>query len=258
MIINILHVLASPLVLLNTNIDQGIMDFAQLLNTENISIASFAGLAVRFLFNLAMAAGIIIYIYRKNSNNKDFCFTLFSFNFIIFALCTILNNVDLSIGSGFGLFAVFTMMRYRSEQLQIKDMTYLLILIGLGFVNATFSGSIGPLEVAFLNISIGLTLWALEKTMFNHKLIKQKIKYSNLELIKADNRALLKKDLEFKLGAQIEHISIESINFVDGSVNLMVQYNPHSSIRSNHYILKENRSDNEYEKSKDPILMNVT
>jgi hypothetical protein len=234
------------------------MDFAQLLNSENITMTSIAGLAVRFLFNLAMAAGIILYIYRKNSNNKDFCFTLFSFNFVIFALCTILNNVDLSIGSGFGLFAVFTMMRYRSEQLQIKDMTYLLILIGLGFVNATFSGSIGPLEVAFLNISIGLTLLVLEKTMFNHKLIKQKIKYSNLELIKADNWALLKKDLECKLGARVENIKIESINFVDGSANLMVQYNPQSKIRSNHYIFKENKAEKEYEKSKDPVLMNAT
>lgn len=254
---NILCVLAPTLGVTHPNIDQGIMDLGQLLNTESFSIVSFAGLAVRFLFNAAMAASIILLIYRKNSSNKEFCFTLFSFNLIIFALCTILNNVDLSIGSGFGLFAVFTMMRYRSEQLQIKDMTYLLILIGLGFVNATFTGSLGPVEIAFLNVSIGLSLVVLEKTLFNHKLIDQKIKYSNLDLIKVENRPLLKKDLEERLGARVENIRIDSINFVDGSANMMVRYNPHSVVRCNHYRLMNNNQTEHYTENEDPMLVNA-
>jgi len=232
------------------------MNFEQLLNTENFSIINITGLLMRFIFNAIMAAGIILLVYRKNSNNKDFSFTLFSFNMIIFALCTILNNVNLSIGSGFGLFAVFTMMRYRSEQLQIKDMTYLLILIGLGFVNATVSELIGPLEIAFLNISTGLSLYVMEKTMFNHKLASQKIKYGDLELIKLENRPLLINDLENKLGARIVKIQIISINFLDGSANLMVKYNPQSAIRTHHYILNDKKNNNHkvLEKS-DAVLM---
>jgi hypothetical protein len=172
-------------------------------------------------------------------------------------LCTILNNVDLSIGSGFGLFAVFTMMRYRSEQLQIKDMTYLLILIGLGFVNATFTGSLGPVEIAFLNVSIAISLVVLEKTLFNHKLIDQKIKYSNLDLIKVENRPLLKKDLEEKLGARVENIRIDSINFVNGSANMMVRYNPRLAVRSNHYMLMNNNAAKQYADSEDPVLVHA-
>ncbi len=220
------------------------MDFEQLLNTENFSIINITALALRFVFNAIMAGSIILLVYRRNSNNKDFSFTLFSFNMIIFALCTILNNVNLSIGSGFGLFAVFTMMRYRSEQLQIKDMTYLLILIGLGFVNATVSDIIGPIEIAFLNISTGLSLYVLEKTMFNHHLASQKIKYGDLELIKVENRPLLIEDLENKLGARIVKIQIISINFLDGSANLVVEYNPKSTIRTNHYILNDKKNNN--------------
>ncbi len=220
------------------------MDFEQLLNTENFSIINITALALRFVFNAIMAGSIILLVYRRNSNNKDFSFTLFSFNMIIFALCTILNNVNLSIGSGFGLFAVFTMMRYRSEQLQIKDMTYLLILIGLGFVNATVSDIIGPIEIAFLNISTGLSLYVLEKTMFNHHLASQKIKYGDLELIKVENRPLLIEDLENKLGARIVKIQIISINFLDGSANLEVEYNPKSTIRTNHYILNDKKNNN--------------
>jgi hypothetical protein len=249
-----LCVLAPTLGITHPNIDQGIMDLGQLLNTESFSIVSFAGLAVRFVFNGAVAAGIILLIYRKNSGNKEFCFTLFSFNLIIFALCTVLHNVDLSIGSGFGLFAVFTMMRYRSEQLQIKDMTYLLILIGLGFVNATFTGSIGPVEIAFLNVSIGLSLVVLEKTIFNNKLIDQKIKYGNLDLIKVENRPLLKKDLEEKLGVQVQNIRIDSINFVDGSATMMVRYNPRSIVRANHFRLTNNNQSEQYKESEDPVL----
>ncbi len=237
------------------NINQGIMDFGQLMNIDDFSIISFAGLAARFVFNAIMAAALILLVYRKNSTNKDFCFTLFSFNMIIFALCTILNNVDLSIGSGFGLFAVFTMMRYRSEQLQIKDMTYLLILIGLGFVNATISDLFGPIEIMFLNLSTGLSLFVLEKTMFNHNLINQKIKYSDLELIKVENRPLLKKDLESKLGAKVVKIRIDSINFLDGWANLMVKYNPQSIVRSNHYMVKENDS---FEEKRNPVLLEGT
>ncbi len=220
------------------------MDFEQLLNTENFSIINITALALRFVFNAIMAGSIILLVYRRNSNNKDFSFTLFSFNMIIFALCTILNNVNLSIGSGFGLFAVFTMMRYRSEQLQIKDMTYLLILIGLGFVNATVSDIIGPIEIAFLNISTGLSLYVLEKTMFHHHLASQKIKYGDLELIKVENRPLLIEDLENKLGARIVKIQIISINFLDGSANLVVEYNPKSTIRTNHYILNDKKNNN--------------
>ena len=124
------------------------------------------GLVLRFIFNVSMAALLIIFVYRRNCQNKEFAFTLFSFNMIIFALCTILNNVELSVGSGFGLFAVFTMMRWRSEQLQIKDMTYLLILVGLGFINSTFQGTIGPLEIIFLNIAMIAFLIILEKSIF--------------------------------------------------------------------------------------------
>ena len=147
------------------------------------------------------------------------------------------------------------MMRYRSEQLQIKDMTYLLILIGLGFVNATISDLIGPIEIMFLNLSTGVSLFILEKTMFNHHLVNQKIKYSDLELIKMENRPLLKKDLESKLGAKVVNIQIDSINFLDGWANLMVKYNPQSLVRSNHYMIKDNHS---FEEKREPVMMKGT
>lgn len=200
------------------------MDLYHLFQFDNIDANQVLSLVLRFFFNIGIATLIILIVYKKNNQNREFSFTLFSFNLIIFALCTILNNVELSIGSGFGLFAVFTMMRYRSEQLQIKDMTYLLIMVGLGFVNSTFQGSIGPIEIMFLNVSIFISLYILEKLIFNQDLIKQKIKYNRLDLLKVGNKRLLRRDLEEKIGAKVLDVNIESVNYLDGSANINVKY----------------------------------
>ena len=201
------------------------MDLYQIFKMETFDAVQAVSLVLRFMFNLGMASLIILFIYKRNNQNREFAFTLFSFNLIIFSLCTILNNVELSIGSGFGLFAVFTMMRYRSEQLQIKDMTYLLILVGLGFINSTFKGSIGPVEIMFLNVAMFISLKLLEKYLFSHKVIKQKIKYNQLELLKVGKKPHLRRDLEEKIGARIVDVSVESVNYLEGSANLIVKYN---------------------------------
>lgn len=231
------------------------MDFNGLINIENLTAISVTGLAVRFLFNLLMAGTLILLIYRRHTANKEFSFTLFSFNLIIFALCTILNNVDLSIGSGFGLFAVFTMMRYRSEQLKIKDMTYLLILIGLGFVNATFSETIGILEIAFLNIAIAASMLMLEKTLFNHHLSKQKVKYDDMELLKMENRSVLIKDLENKIGARVTDVQINSMNFQSESANLIVTYDTNKVLNTNNHFVTEHRNNVEYRQPREKVLV---
>jgi hypothetical protein len=189
-----------------------------------------------------MASALILMIYRRNSQNKEFTFTLFAFNIIIFALCTILNNIELSIGSGFGLFAVFTMMRYRSEQLHIKDMTYLLVVVGMGFVNATFQGSIGPVEIVFLNLAILTILFVLERGIFNRQLSVQKMKYEKLDYLKVGNKLLLRQDLENRIGAQVIDVKIESVNYVDGCASIVVSYNENNVKHEPHYVLSTKRN----------------
>ena len=201
------------------------MELHNLVKFEAFEPLFLSDLIIRFLFNIGIATVLILFVYKPNSHNKEFTFTLFSFNMIIFALCTILNNIELSIGSGFGLFAVFTMMRYRSEQLQIKDMTYLLIVVCLGFINSTFQGPVGPFEITFLNIAMVVFLFVLEKTIFNKKLVKQKIKYEKLELLKVSNKKLLRQSLEERIGAHVEEVKVESVNYLQGSADLIVKYN---------------------------------
>lgn len=224
------------------------MELYHLFQFDNINANQVISLVLRFFFNIGIATLIILVVYKKNNQNREFSFTLFSFNLIIFALCTILNNVELSIGSGFGLFAVFTMMRYRSEQLQIKDMTYLLIMVGLGFVNSTFQGPIGPIEIVFLNVSIFISLYILEKLIFNQDHIKQKIKYNRLDLLKIGNNRLLRRDLEEKIGAKVLDVNIESVNYLDGSANIYVKYKRDNTDFSQPWVL--NNSSNGIKENK--------
>ena len=221
------------------------MQLTDLIDFSTEDFVSFFKIAFRFCLNLGFSSIIILYIFARNSKNKDFRFTLFSFNLVIFALCTILNNVELSMGSGFGLFAVFTMMRYRSEQLQIKDMTYLLIMVGLGFVNATISASIGILEIVFLNISLVFALMVMEQFMFKQQLIKQKIKYNQLDLLKANHRDDLRDDLEVKVGARILDIQVDSINYQEGTANLVVKYDQNQLLPKEPFILEKELLDEE-------------
>lgn len=215
------------------------MDIFELLHFDKFNPTLLVGLVLRFLFNIGAAAILILLVYRRNCKNREFAFTLFSFNMIIFALCTILNNIELSIGSGFGLFAVFTMMRYRSEQLQIKDMTYLLIMVGLGFINSTFQGPIGPVEIVFLNLSIIIFLFVLEKTFFNKNLVTQKIKFEKLDLLKVGNKNLLHHSLEERIGARIVDVKVDSVNYLEGSANLIVKYDRENTEITPAYLFPE-------------------
>ena len=230
------------------------MDLSEILQLENFDPNLLAGLVLRFIFNIGVASILILLVYRKNSRNKEFAFTLFSFNVIIFSLCTILNNVELSIGSGFGLFAVFTMMRYRSEQLQIKDMTYLLIMVGLGFINSTFRGSVGPIEIVFINVSLISFLYILEKVFCNQQLVKRKIKYTRLDLLKVGNTHLLQQDLEEKIGAHVVDVNVESVNYLDASANIIVKFNRDKTNFSQPFVI--NNQPVSLEKKEEPLLVN--
>lgn len=232
------------------------MNLFELLHLDNFNPILLVGLVLRFLFNIGMAAVLILLVYKRNCQNKEFAFTLFAFNMIIFALCTILNNVELSIGSGFGLFAVFTMMRYRSEQLHIKDMTYLLIMVGMGFINSTFQGPIGPFEIVFLNFAMIAFLFILEKSIFNQKLIKQKIKYEKLELLKVGNKEMLRQDLEARIGARVVDVKVEAVNYLEGSANIIVKYN-RDITGITPQIVFQNARDNHNEKKKSALVKGI-
>lgn len=184
----------------------------------------YVDLIFRLLFNVTIAFVILNLIYKQFNKKKNFIFNLYIFNLIIFGLSTVLTRIDLSVGSGFGLFAIFTMMRYRSEQINMKDMAYLLIMIGLGFINSAVSDTIGYKEIIILNVVVIMVVLGLEKTYFSKRKNSQKIQYDKLELLKPKYIHLLKRDLSLRLGKEVNEVSTESVNFIEGYATLKVFY----------------------------------
>jgi hypothetical protein len=190
---------------------------------ELIQLDSLINLLGRMAVNFTAAFLLIFGIYRSSRKGKSFLFSLFMFNLIIFIMGNLITRSDWSIGAGLGLFAIFTILRYRSETLQLKEMTYLFILIAIGFINA-IGNTINWTELILLNASIVILSSCLERTCLSKVLHSKKIKYNDLDLIRPENREELAEDVFRKTGIRAREIEVESINFQDNTVNLILYY----------------------------------
>ena len=129
----------------------------------------------------------------------------------------------MSMGAAFGLFAVFSMLRYRTEGISTKDMTYLFLVIAMGLITALSKGN--WIEISFINLIIITFTFALETTVFMKKEVSQTIQYENIEMIKPALRAELLADLENRMGIKINRISIGKIDFLRDTALIRVFYN---------------------------------
>ena len=171
-------------------------------------------LAVRFSFNLFVAYIIIKLIYHRDHNNNDFVFTYFMFNSLIFFFAYILGNMNINIGFAFGLFAVFAILRYRTDPIPIKEMTYLFTVITIGVINALSRNEVSYSELLFANLSIILLSLFLEKYWQNNFLYRRSIEYEIMENIRPENHDKLIEDLKYRTGLDIKYFEIRRI-FLD-------------------------------------------
>ena len=185
--------------------------------------AEALNLISRFSFNFIIVFIIIKIIYnRNNSKNDDFVFTYFMFNALIFFFAYILGNITINLGFAFGLFAVFAILRYRTDTIPIKEMTYLFIVITIGVINA-LSGSTVSFEILLIaNLIITLMAYVLENFWQSHYLITRTIIYENVENIKPENHEELLSELKNNTGFNIEKFEIESINFRRGAARIKI------------------------------------
>ncbi len=161
-------------------------------------------------------------IYYPRYKNKAFFLTFIVFNLVIFLVTYLLNKVDLSLGAAFGLFAVFGIMRYRSEDISIKNLTYLFIVIALGLLSAIAKGSWE--EITFYNIIILIPVYVLESNLLIKSENSKIVYYDNIEMLKLENKEQLLNDLKNRLGYNIKKIEIERIDFLRDSAVLRVFY----------------------------------
>jgi len=180
-------------------------------------------LIIRFGFNLSIAFIIIKLIYQRNHNNNlDFVFTYFMFNSLIFFFAFLLSNITINMGFAFGLFAVFAILRYRTDPIPIKEMTYLFIVITIGVINALSGAEVSYAALLFTNIAlVGLT-YVLETYWQNNTLILRTVQYEIIENIKPENHEKLRLDLEDRIGMPIIKFEIHRINFLRDTVRISI------------------------------------
>jgi hypothetical protein len=185
---------------------------------EKLSPKFFIRLAINFSSVFVLIRFIYFPIYRSREN----VFTFFIFNLIIFLITFLLNKVEMSMGAAFGLFAVFSMLRYRTEDISIKDMTYLFLVIAMGLINAVSKGNWD--ELTLLAIIIILSTYLLESNVLMKKEVSKIVMYENIELIKPENKVLLIEDLEKRMGVKINQVVLGKIDFLRDAAQLHVFY----------------------------------
>ena len=179
-----------------------------------------SSLLTKNAFSTAVAYIIIIHIYRRFHDGNEFVFTYFMFNSLIFFFAYILGTMDINIGFAFGLFAVFAILRYRTDPIPIKEMTYLFIVITLGVINAIGTNEVSQQELLFANLVIILLTFLLEVNGKEEILGRRTIEYDILENIKPENHDKLLIDLEKRTGLSIENFEIGRV-FLD-RVNIKI------------------------------------
>jgi hypothetical protein len=183
----------------------------------------------RFLINMVSVFILIRFIYYKMNKHRELFFTYFVFNLIIFFMCFFLNKVKISMGAAFGLFAVFSMLRYRTEDLSIKDMTYLFLVIAIGLMTAVIKLDdivyyYEFIIIIVINALVLLLTYLLESNVLIKQETAKQIIYENIELIKPEKRQELMADLELRTGQKINRISIGKIDFLRDTALIKIYF----------------------------------
>jgi hypothetical protein len=188
-----------------------------------------AKLFFRLLIDLASIFILVRLVYYNANKKSDLNFTFYLFNLVIFFICFLLNKVELSLGAAFGLFAVFGMLRYRTEDISIKDMTYLFLMIAIGLITSVSkikntSDEWEYLFIACINGTLIIAAFLLDSNLFSKKEQVKLIIYENIILINKNNQRELIDDLKNRTGLNIHRISISRIDFINDSAQIKVYY----------------------------------
>ena len=184
---------------------------------------SFWNLLIRFFFNLLICWIVVHFFYYKKSKRSDYYFTFMLFSATIFLLLFLLQNLSIEIGFALGLFAIFGMIRYRTETVPIREMTYLFEIIGLSIING-FGMTASYADLLLTNVLVLAVNFVLEKCRFFNRNASKIILYEKIELIKPQNYQLLLDDLRNRTGLDIVKAEVGHINFLKDTAYVKITY----------------------------------
>ena len=203
---------------------QLLLDGAELLGTPIFDSKDFFRLLLKTSFNLGIVLIISRGIYYPITKNKDYLFTYLLISLTVFILCVLLDDVKLQLGFALGLFAIFGIIRYRTDPIPIKEMTYLFLVIGVSVVNALANKKISYAELLFANLIIVFMTFGMERLWLLKHESRKMILYEKIDLIVPDKKELLLQDLEERTGLKIARYEIKKIDLVRDVANICVYY----------------------------------
>ncbi len=208
----------------------------KIFNFNLIDYNDFGKLLFRLSFNVAVLFVLIKLIYDKGTGRKEFVFTYFALGTAIFLLCYLLEGVKIELGFALGLFAVFGILKYRTDPVPIREMTYLFVVIGIAVVNALANKKVSFAELALTNGAILLCVYLLEKFLIRGE-GHLEVVYERIENIKIQDRELLKQDVEKRTGLKIKRIDVVKVDFLKDTALIRVYYdkktnNPQQAVES--------------------------
>ena len=186
---------------------------------------SFWTLLFRFVFNFLVCWIIIRCFYYKKSQRRDYYFTFMMFAVVIFLIITLMDNMKMNVAYALGLFAIFGMIRYRTETLRIREMTYLFVVMGISIINGQ-ALTTSLLELVLTNTLVILAIWAFEGNKHAKQMSEKVILYDKIDLVKQGKEEELKADLEERTGIKIEKMEIGHIDYLRDAAFIKIWYKP--------------------------------
>lgn len=184
----------------------------------------FFKMMFRFVINFTFLTVIIRFIYYPIAKRKDYVFTYYLISAIVFFLCFTLKKYELDIGMALGLFAIFGIIRYRTDPVDIKEMTYLFVVIGVSVINSLANKKMSYSEILAANALVITVLVVIEKYWALKQEESKSIVYENIENIKPENYKMLKGDLENRTGLSINKITIGDVDFLKDTAQVTIFY----------------------------------
>lgn len=167
---------------------------------------------------------IVRFIYYPKTKKRDYVFTFLTFNTIIFFVLSLLGSINLSVGFGFGLFGIFSVLRYRTDPIPIREMTYLFVTIALPVMNSILVSDNGFAQVLLANLLCVLVLFAVERGWGFKFVSRKNIVYEKIELIKPEFEQQLLEDLQERTGLTITAVRVGHIDFLHDTAKLEISY----------------------------------
>ncbi|NDW08556.1 DUF4956 domain-containing protein [Dysgonomonas sp. 520] len=199
---------------------------------------AFYNLVARFVFNLVVTGIIIWFLYYKKTQRRDYLFTFFMVSTTIFLMIFLLDSVKIQVGFALGLFAIFGILRYRTDALPVREMTYLFAIIGISVINALSNHKVSIVELVSTNIIFIVMFWILETTrIIKHTACKLVI-YEKIDLIKPEHHNEMLNDLCDRTGLKIERFEIGQVDFLKDIAYVKVYYTTNGKVNTADNIVK--------------------